>query len=179
MAEIFIISDTHFDHASMLSFRRADGTLLRDFPSVDVMNEHMVERWNSVVRPKDKVYHLGDVAKKKSLHWMARCNGHKRILLGNHDEEGAKKYLLYFEEIYASRLLDHMLFTHIPVHPASIGKNIGNVHGHIHVPPQDVYGCRYLNMSVEVIDYTPVPLEEVKKRLLEKIEDEKLLRVVE
>lgn len=169
MANLFAISDTHFDAEGMLKFKRPDGSPLRDFPSVNHMNEYMVEMWNSVVRPQDKVYHLGDCSKHKSLHWLAKCNGHKRLIRGNHDDEPLKKYLEHFEEVYGSRILDHMLFTHYPVHPASIGKHIGNVHGHVHVPPDGVFGPRYLNMSVEVINYTPVPLEEVKKRLLAKI----------
>ena len=47
MANIFFISDTHFGHAGILSFKREDGSPLRDFLSVEEMDEHMVERWNS------------------------------------------------------------------------------------------------------------------------------------
>lgn len=63
MAERFFISDTHFSHARILEFESDDGRPVRSgFSSVEEMDEAMIERWNSVVGPKDKVYHLGDVA---------------------------------------------------------------------------------------------------------------------
>src|SRR6185312_4486864 len=123
--------------------------------------------WNSVVRPQDKVYHLGDVVMPKAaISIVGRCNGHKRLVRGNHDDHPIKLYLPYFEEIYATRLLDRMLLSHIPVHPDSIGKATANVHGHVHNSvPALHYGPRYFNVSVEVIDYTPVSLEDLKLRI--------------
>ena len=59
--DIWVISDTHFDHANILNFTDAVGKPTRNFADVEAMNEHMIERWNSVVKPGDKVYHLGDV----------------------------------------------------------------------------------------------------------------------
>jgi len=164
VANIFVISDTHFGHSGILSFRKPDDTPLRDFPDVQAMDDFMVDRWNSIVRPQDKVYHLGDVSMKKSdIPTVSRCNGHKRLLRGNHDIYPTKAYLPFFEEIYASRVLDGLIFTHIPIHPDSLGRFGANVHGHIHASP--VYGPRYYNVSVEAIDYTPIALEDLKKRI--------------
>jgi calcineurin-like phosphoesterase family protein len=171
MANVFIISDTHFGHAGILNFKRGDGSPLRVFSSVEAMDEIMVEQWNSVVRPQDKVYHLGDVAMAKhSIATVGKCNGHKRLVRGNHDTHPIKEYLKYFEEIYATRVLDHMLFSHIPVHPESIGKHHANVHGHVHVPPRD-YGPKYYNVCVEVIGYMPVSLEDLKARIIQKMDE--------
>jgi calcineurin-like phosphoesterase family protein len=168
MANLFIISDTHFNNANILNFKRQDGSPVRTFSSVEEMDEVMVERWNSVVRPQDKVYHLGDVSMSKvGIATVGRCNGHKRLVRGNHDTHPIKEYLKYFEEVYATRVLDHMLFSHIPVHPDSIGKHHANVHGHIHNPLHDHYGPKYYNVSVEVIDFTPIALEDLKKKIKE------------
>jgi calcineurin-like phosphoesterase family protein len=101
--------------------------------------------------------------KKSDISTVSRCNGHKRLLRGNHDIYPTKEYLPYFEEIYASRVLDGMIFTHIPIHPESLGRFGANVHGHIHASP--CYGTRYYNVSVEAIDYTPVSLEDLKQRI--------------
>ena len=168
MPNIFVISDTHFDHANILTFKRPDGSPVRDFHYVQEMNEHMIERWNSVVRPQDKVYHLGDVTMAKQLPngIMERLAGHKRLVRGNHDMGTTREYLRYFEEVYACRVLDHMIFTHIPIHPESLGRFSANVHGHVHALPKHHFGPRYLNVSVEAIDYTPISLEDIKKKFV-------------
>jgi calcineurin-like phosphoesterase family protein len=166
VANVFVVSDTHFGHANILTFLQPDGTHLRSFSCVEEMDQHMIDRWNSVVRPQDHVYHLGDVAmKKQSIHTVKRCNGHKRLVRGNHDIFRTKEYLPFFDEIYGIRVLDGMIFTHIPIHPESLGRFKANIHGHVHALPQLHYGPKYYNVSVEAIDYTPVPLEELKKRI--------------
>lgn len=168
MPNVFLISDTHFGHANILKFVRKDGSPVRSFASVEEMDEHLVERWNSVVKPADKVYHLGDVSMSKSnIATVGRCNGHKRLVKGNHDTHPIKLYLPYFEEVYATRLLGGMMLSHIPVHPEAIGKSLANIHGHVHnsVPPLH-YGPRYFNVSAEVLDYTPIALEDLKERVL-------------
>lgn len=172
MADLFIISDTHFGHSRILGFENADGSSVRSFTSVEEMDQTMVDRWNSVVSPSSHVYHLGDVAmRKEHLVTVGRCNGHKRLVRGNHDIFRTKDYLKYFEEIYACRVLDKMLFTHIPIHPESMGRFWVNVHGHVHGLPQGTYGPKYYNASVEVMDFTPISLEDLKKRI-EKFKEE-------
>jgi calcineurin-like phosphoesterase family protein len=95
MANIFFTSDHHWGHANILKFVSPAGTLLRpEFSCVEEMDEAMVDRWNAVVRPQDKVYHLGDVAMKlPALAHCARCHGHKRLVRGNHDIFKLKDYL--------------------------------------------------------------------------------------
>lgn len=62
---------------------------MRPFTSTEEMDETMVDNWNRVVRPQDKVYHLGDIAmSKRPLHAiMPRLNGEKVLIKGNHDIE--------------------------------------------------------------------------------------------
>ena len=164
MANLFFISDTHFGHHGILNFLKPDGTKLRDFSSVEEMDEHIIDRWNSVVRPSDHVYHLGDVAMKRvDIGTVSRCNGHKRLVRGNHDVYKTKDYLSYFDEIYGIRVLDNIIFTHIPVHPENMGRFKANAHGHIHANPSPE--GNYINLSVEAIDYTPIALEDLKKRI--------------
>jgi len=163
---IFFISDTHFGHANMLNFKREDGSPLRLFDSADAMDECMIERWNSVVKPSDHVYHLGDVAmRRENIKTVARCNGHKRLVRGNHDVYRTKDYLPFFEEIYGLRVLDGLIFTHIPIHPESLARFHANVHGHVHALSQGTFGPRYYNVSVEAVNYTPVSLEDLKARI--------------
>lgn len=172
MAETYIISDTHLGHANSLMFLKKDGSKLRDFASVEEMDEHMIHCWNSVVRPEDKVIHLGDVViNKRHLKTLSRLNGHKKLIMGNHDIFDLKYYSEYFYDIKAYRVFDKHVFSHIPVHTGSIERWQGNIHGHLHdgvVMSQ--YGHpdpRYLCMSVEQkhVAYTPVPWYRVKEIL--------------
>lgn len=174
MAEIYLISDTHFGHANILTFE-ANGKKMREFASVEEMDEFMVQRWNSVVRPQDKVYHLGDFAMhKRNIPIAQRLNGHKRLVLGNHDDEDVSLYLPYFEKVLAFRKLSNVILTHIPLHPESLRKDWANVHGHVHSNvPQGHFGQRYYNVSVEMIDYTPVPLHVVRDRI-QKMQDDNM-----
>jgi calcineurin-like phosphoesterase family protein len=166
VSRIFVISDTHFDHANILTFTGLDGTRVRpEFASVDEMNEAMVARWNDVVRAGDHVYHLGDVAMaKRGLRFVAGLNGRKRLVRGNHDIFKTRDYLdAGFDEIHGMRVLAGVVMTHCPIHPESLGRFIGNVHGHIHERPSPA--GRYANVSVERINYAPVLLDAVVARL--------------
>lgn len=158
---IWVISDTHFGHENII------GYCGRPFDSAADMDEAMVDRWNSVVKPSDKVYHLGDVAMKKAdLATVKLLNGKKRLVRGNHDIFDTKDYLAAgFQEVLGVRVLANVLFSHFPVHPDSLGRFIGNVHGHIHEKPSPA--GRYLNVSVERIGYTPITLEDAIVRLRE------------
>jgi calcineurin-like phosphoesterase family protein len=165
MKDIWITSDTHFGHKNILSFVRENGKLMRIFHGVEEMDDYIVDRWNVWVKPQDKVYHLGDVAmKKQHIATAGRLNGHKRLVRGNHDIYPTKEYLKYFEEIYASRKIDNLFMTHIPIHPESIRYDWTNVHGHVHNNVERLhFGPRYLNVSTEVTDYRPLHIDEVKQ----------------
>lgn len=170
MADIFFVSDTHFGHKNILTFTRADGSFMRSFCSVEEMDEHIIEQWNKTVRPQDKIYHLGDVAMKKAgIATVGRCNGHKRLVRGNHDIFPTKAYLPFFEDIYGTRKLENMLFSHIPVHPESLRYDWVNVHGHTHNNTEPLhFGPRYLNVSIEVTGYRPVSIEEIRQQIRER-----------
>lgn len=168
MANIWISSDPHFGHAKMLTFRLADGTPMRSFSCVEEMDEHMIDRHNALVRPGDKWYCLGDVAMHRHhVATVKRLAGKKRLVRGNHDEFAMKYYVeAGFEEIYATRTIYDILMSHIPLHPNSIRGTVTNVHGHVHnnVGPLH-FGPHYFNVSMEVIDYTPVSLEDLRVRI--------------
>jgi len=143
------------------------------------MNEYMIEKWNSVVKPGDIVYHCGDVVigpKDKFLPLFKRLNGSKRLIVGNHDDIKfmAKKEL--FTKIMMWRMFREfgLLLSHVPLHESSLrrgppghehdpeyNKNmLLNVHGHIHQneSPPGPYRC----VCVEQIDYTPVNIEDLR-----------------
>ena len=102
MGNIWITSDTHFNHTNILKFLGADGKPFRQFNSVEEMNECMIDRWNSVVKDRDKVYHLGDVylsQGKEANSILHRLKGRKRLILGNHDDGRDQLLQKHFEKI--------------------------------------------------------------------------------
>lgn len=173
---IFFASDHHFHHKNILTFKNQDDTPLRVFDDVDHMNEIMVQRHNSVVKPNDKVYFVGDVSMSrnaKGLEILGRMNGEKVLVKGNHDLCTLNQYLKYFKDVRGSHQFDGMILTHIPIHPESLARWGVNVHGHLHnniVMHRGFAGKpiepdrRYFNVSMERINYTPISLEEVKKQ---------------
>ncbi len=120
----------------------------------------------SVVNPQDKVYVLGDVTisrKRSSLDIVSQLNGHKRLVMGNHDVQPVSAYLdAGFEKVMAYRVLDNILFSHIPIHPSQFVRFRGNVHGHMHdasLWPD----TRYLNVCVEMTNYLPVSFDLINR----------------
>lgn len=158
---IWLVSDTHFGHENIIKY--CD----RPFSSVHEMNETLVENWNSVVKPNDHIWHLGDVYFPKGFkdgsarEFFKRLNGHKRLILGNHDNGQDQVLHSVFEKIVLWRdWKEHgLLMTHIPLHPNNIIKDRRNVHGHIHQNKSP--DKQYINVCVEHTDYKPVNIDSI------------------
>lgn len=164
MPNVFLISDTHFGHQNMLTFLKDDGTRLRPLWELSQeMDQHMIDNWNKVVKPLDKVYHLGDVSMSKhGIKAMYALNGKKCLIKGNHDIHKLSDYTPHFYDIRACHKLDNCILSHIPIHPQQLERFKGNIHGHLHEHlVTDNWGKpdpRYLTMCVEHINFTPVEL---------------------
>lgn len=183
MPATFLVSDTHFGHTGVCRFTREDGvTKLRPWDDADEMDEEMIRRWNDRVRPSDKVYHLGDVViNRRALKTLARLNGDKVLIRGNHDIFRDDEYREYFRELRAYHVMNGMILSHIPVHEASLGRFGTNIHGHLHASRVKrargvdaktgavLYGTendvRYHCVCVEQTDFAPILLEDVYKRI--------------
>lgn len=173
MANIWVISDTHFGHDNIIGYCN------RPFKTTTLMNWAIRDNWNSVVKPEDKVYHLGDVymgwnEKENVIDFLKSLNGKKRLILGNHD--GGKDQVLQktFQKIEVWRMFPEfgLLLTHVPVHATALKRvehpgrgttedgHLVNVHGHIHtnVSPPGPYKC----VCVEQTAYRPVNIEELR-----------------
>lgn len=219
MADRFFCADPHFGHKGMVMFV-AGGKPIRPWgipvgkvtfdeldPEVQAdilrrteeMDEAMVENWNRVVGPKDKVEVLGDVIiGRTARHTLGRLNGRKRLRMGNHDifvKHNNQDYAEYFEEITAYKVFDDLICSHIPLHPESVKERWkANVHGHLHTgrvmkqnplwfrwaydedadwgpePPEEIIDPRYLCVSMEHIDFTPISIEAVYDRIAQQQE---------
>lgn len=161
-----------------MNFKNSDtGLPIRpEFSCVQEMNETIIQRWNEVVRPGDKVYHLGDVfmgPKEWFTSMWPRLMGSKRLIVGNHDDI---KFLAgggFFQKVQMWRRFDEfgLLLTHVPVHESSLLRfrhqtnnleSLKCVHGHIHekASPKGLYQ----NVCVERNNYYPINIDEIRIR---------------
>lgn len=161
MSNVFFIGDTHFGHTNIVKFENN----ARPFASIEEHDEALVKNWNGVVRKKDIVWVMGDFAFGAASVGMAgRLNGEKKLVMGNHDHYPTEEYMKHFTKLYGAVSYKHALLTHIPCHPDQLQRWSYNIHGHTHsyVLPDD----RYINVSAEQINYTPVSWDELKKKML-------------
>ena len=171
MTKTFVISDTHFNHANILNFTNYDGAKVRpEFSNVEEMNEHIIDRWNSVVGDNDVVYHLGDVHfggsinEKSNRSILSRLRGRKYLIIGNHDNLRDPLLYQFFKKVTFWNYLKefNVSLSHIPLHESTLhegkaGPETRNIHGHIHRNASPT--PKHINVSVEVVNYTPVEVE--------------------
>ena len=175
MSDIFVTSDTHFNHKNILTFNDKIGKPVRPFSSVEDMNETMIDNWNSVVKKGDKVYHLGDVffgPKEDFQKLWPRLNGSKRLVVGNHDDIKWLSAGGFFQKITMWRIFKDwkLIFSHVPLREDQFrgdfngttpSEGMLNVHGHTHQNPSPPgpYKC----VCVEQTGYRPLSIEELKR----------------
>lgn len=176
MSKTFLISDTHFGHEGTASiFKREDGSPLRPFKNAAHQDEVMIENWNRVVSPDDRVYHLGDFCMaRRHLSVLDRLNGRIAIVLGNHDPWGIADWVKHpnVTHVLGYKVYpEHgLILSHVPVSERQLeGRFRYNIHGHTHDKfVKDSKGHpdpRYIPVCVEHIDYTPIDLDVILKRL--------------
>jgi len=163
MSKVFVISDTHFGHsATFENFKCSDGSPLRPFSSLKEMHATIIDNWNYVVSSGDLVLHCGDVSFSGQAHdeVLPQLNGKKYLIRGNHDRFSESRYRRHFSRVFGCYVRDNYVFTHIPIHPDSCERWLGNIHGHLHA--NKIASNKYFNVSVEQINYTPMDFEDIK-----------------
>jgi len=117
--KIFVTSDTHLSHTNIIEYCG------RPFETAEEMDEEIMKRWNSVVRDRDMVFHLGDVSMPKCLKHpeeirqkINRLKGRKILILGNHDREPELMHSMGFAENYSMKVLRYkdrvVVMSHLP-----------------------------------------------------------------
>lgn len=170
MHEKWFISDTHFFHTNILKFMHGEQRLRKEFQSLDEMHNTIVKNWNARVGKNDYVYHLGDVTfqyHKPFSELMFSLNGSKRLIVGNHDKLKQDGLTKCFDKIELWKGFKEHDFTctHIPARLDCLRDGTFNVHGHTHANHQQ--DKKYINVCVEVRNYTPVHLDEILKEIIE------------
>lgn len=164
MGKIYVTSDTHFNHENIIKYCN------RPYSTVEEMNEAIINNWNSVVSEDDTVFFLGDFCLGKRENVIELChrlNGHKILILGNHDRVTSTAFTdAGFETIYKKPTLIKfeelditIQFSHAPVYDTQY--QYPNVHGHVHDKANN--DAKHYCACLEVNDYKPVLLDDIVK----------------
>jgi calcineurin-like phosphoesterase family protein len=177
--EIFLTSDTHFGHRSVIDFCN------RPYSSVEEMNEDMVERWNEVVTPEDMVFHLGDVlwptgGNKEFLPHtvLGRLNGRIILIRGNHDTWMTRRFETEnFHAVHDQYVLGlkgrgykgqklHIHMLHYPLR-TWYRREHGGLHafGHVHGNYEEFRIEGTLDVGVDTNNYRPITIDEYLEKV--------------
>lgn len=187
---IFFTSDTHFHHSAIIQMCE------RPFSSVEEMDETLVKNWNSVVGPKDTIFHLGDFAMGGSQVWndiLSQLNGHKILILGNHELKNFREgYRKYFDEVVSQTYLliedRNVYLNHYPF--LCYGgvyredeKKVWQLYGHVHSRKndsgKDAWRLTYLfptqyDVGVDNNNFTPISWRDVKEKIDNQVKNYKI-----
>lgn len=165
MCKIFFIADTHFGHEAIIDYEN------RPFENIDEMTTAIINNWNNVVSDEDTVFLLGDFSaydKDASISICKRLNGHKILIMGNHDTESEKYYYdCGFENVSKYPIIydNFWILSHEPMY---INSNMpyANIFGHVHGNPLYTdYSKQSFCVSAERINYTPIEFNEIKRKM--------------
>ena len=159
----WVFSDPHFDHEGSI---HAFG---RPFWSSAQGDAHLLDRWTRNVRNDDTVVCLGDVTLGRATHSLIdrirQRPGRKVLVAGNHDNAFIDRLRGAFDEVACCVHMPgaedepDLLCTHVPLD--TVPEGCVNVHGHVHL--KSTIDRRRINVCVEQIGYTPVPVTDVRE----------------
>lgn len=181
---LYVISDTHFGHENIIEF--CD----RPFDSVKEMNGYILNNWNEEVSYSDTVLFGGDLVHgSDSTHVeevAEKTAGQLVLLEGNHDDIDASTVdfpilrSYYFSYEYKGKEWE-FYYTHWPRNDRLNTESKREppkwtespewfdgwyLHGHIHNNDLENYPFvnpeeQFVNVGVELLEYTPIEIEQL------------------
>lgn len=170
---LYFISDFHFGHKNIITYCN------RPFANSDEMDKTLIHNFLHKVPEGETCYILGDIFNPILLG--AFQNRHLVIILGNHDRRKKSEEAIYNAistfyldcEVYKVPILikKFIWLSHEPLECMVPESPYLNIHGHVHNDKnfdnsKKWYdGGRRFNVSCEMINYTPISLEEIVDNL--------------
>ena len=172
MGEIYLVSDLHLSHNQPFLYEP------RGFTSVKDMNEAIVENWNSVVKPEDRVICLGDIMlndDEDAIKYIKQLNGEICLIYGNHETlKRQERIHLELPEIiilgYAHQFKYKKLLIYLSHYPTLTAnwdekhftQHVINFHGHCHsrtpwIKPDNPF---MYDVGLDAHNCTPIHIEE-------------------
>ncbi len=168
----FFTADLHLGHKNIITYCH------RPFKSLDQMNQTLIARWNSRVKPEDIVFVIGDFCFRNSSdkrgegirmsanQWESCLHGKIIHIKGNHDKNNSTKTII--ERLVIGYGGKRINLVHIPDF-ADVNYDINFV-GHKHQKWQikrirrgeNFTDC--INVGTDVWNFMPVTFDEIMKR---------------
>lgn len=169
----YYMADLHLGHKNIMRLSN------RPFSSVEEMDKTIIDNINSIIKPEDDLYILGDFSFKSGknpVEYLKQINCKKHLIIGNHDgiilsnNEARKQFV----EITNYKRIDDngrmVILCHYPIAEWD-GYFRGSYHlfGHVHnnfTNPWYKYmssleNC--FNVGVDVTNFKPVTLDQLIK----------------
>ena len=156
---VYFTADSHFGSERALNHSK------RPFNNIDIMDNILIDNWNSTIGRNDIVFHLGDFG---NFEIAKRLYGQIILVPGNHERANKKfiSYRDYFHQTTQDKTtLDyngyHITMAHEPslVRNTQIDKTHINLFGHLHklcmIKP---YG---INVGVDCHNFKPIDFDTI------------------
>lgn len=160
MSNVHFTADLHFGHKNIANFRP-------QFDSEEHHRECIKDNWCSVIKSKrDTVWVLGDsVFDEAFIEDIKSLPGTKKLIMGNHCMEkypSSVRLWECFDDVRALVKKYKCWLSHAPIHPAELRGKV-NIHGHVH--NATLPDARYINISLENTNFTPVDLNWIRDKV--------------
>ena len=182
--KVFFVSDTHYSHKNICrgvtNWRTQDGEVpvhsTRDFNTIELMNNALVDNINSVVGQDDTLIHLGDFSFGgfenigNFLDRLVCKNIH--LVLGNHDthikynRDGIQDRFLSVQQYLEVKINDYyFVLSHYPLQSwHGLNKGVIHLHGHTHLNHNKKFGNgKKMDVGVEGNDLNPYLIDDIIK----------------
>jgi calcineurin-like phosphoesterase family protein len=182
--KVFFVSDTHYSHKNICrgvtDWRTQDGEVpvhsTRDFNTIELMNNALVDNINSVVGQDDTLIHLGDFSFGgfenigNFLDRLVCKNIH--LVLGNHDthikydRDGIQDRFLSVQQYLEVKINDYyFVLSHYPLQSwHGLNKGVIHLHGHVHLPKNLKFGNgKKMDVGVDGNDLNPYLIDDIIK----------------
>jgi len=182
--KLWFTSDTHFNHANICSATTQwkDPQTIRNFESLNKMNDALVNNINELVMPDDILIHNGDWSfggfeSIENFRKRLICQN-IHLVLGNHDNHIANnkqdcqslflsvnKYveLNVSHYVHNSLVKNDFVLSHYPIASwNNLAKGVIHLHGHVHLPQNKRMGPgKIMDIGVDGNNLYPISLNEV------------------
>ncbi len=151
------------------------------------MNEHIIAAHNTVVKPDDDVYVLGDLMlgdSEKGIECIKRMNGKLHIVWGNHDTDSRKnKYAALPNVVESNHVIvlkykkHHFYMSHYPTLTGNLEKEsltqmTLNLFGHTHQKTNFHMDMPFMyHVGVDSHKCFPVNLDDVIEQMYDKVKE--------